>query len=162
MGPYRKSVLQNAMLRSKQQLQHPALNMCVSLTTLIRERSACPQAEPVAAADAAAEPEEDVQMEELEHEIEAAAAPEEPEEAEDELAGEMEEEENTGKPPSIGVPAQQFSRSRIHFGSRILSGLPIFKTASGERMPHRLAPSAFPSWAWRPPAPPMLQDRSWP
>ena len=101
MGPYRKSVLQNAMLRSKQQLQHPALNMCVSLTTLIRERSACPQAEPVAAADAAAEPEEDVQMEELEHEIEAAAAPEEPEEAEDELAGEMEEEENTGKPPSI-------------------------------------------------------------
>ncbi|CAK0785772.1 hypothetical protein CVIRNUC_008983 [Coccomyxa viridis] len=55
------------------------------------------EAEPVAAADAAAEPEEDVQMEELEHEIEAAAAPEEPEEAEDELAGEMEEEENTGQ-----------------------------------------------------------------
>lgn len=48
-------------------------------------------------AAAAAEP-EDVQMEELEHEIEAAAAPEEPEQAEDELAGEP-EEENTGRHP---------------------------------------------------------------
>ena len=99
--------------------------MCVFLTALIRERSACPQAEPVAAADAAAEPEEDVQMEELEHEIEAAAVPEEPEEAEDELAGQMEEEENTGKPPSLGVPAQQFTRSRVHFSLRILLGLPF-------------------------------------
>ena len=51
-----------------------------------------------AAAAAAAEP-EDVEMEELEHEIEAAAAAEAPEEAEDELAGEP-EQENTGKRPS--------------------------------------------------------------
>ena len=70
--------------------------------TFLGEHSACAQAEPMAAADAAVEePEEDVQMEELEHEIEAAAAPEEPEEAEDELAGEMEEEENTGRPPKM-------------------------------------------------------------
>lgn len=39
-------------------------------------------------------------MEELEHEIEAAAVAEEPEQAEDELAGEP-EEENTGKHPMI-------------------------------------------------------------
>ena len=95
--------------------------MCVCLTTLIRERSACPQAEPVAAADAAAEPEEDVQMEELEHEIEAAAAPEEPEEAEDELAGEA-EEENTGKPPHNRVPAYHFTKGNSYIGSCALLG----------------------------------------
>ena len=55
-------------------------------------------------AAAAAEP-EDVQMDELEHEIEAAAAPEEPEQAEDELAGEP-EEENTGRHPCTTCQAQ--------------------------------------------------------
>lgn len=69
----------------------------------------------MAASDTAGEPEEDVQMEELEHDFtEAAAAPEEPEEAEDELAGEMEEEENTGKPCNAGVPCTSFHHEHGH------------------------------------------------
>ena len=115
----------------------------------------------MAAADAAAEAEEDVQMEELEHEIEAAAAPEEPEEAEDELAGEL-EEENTGKILNIGLLADHFTKSRDSISARVCCWDPLTWTASGERMPHHLAADAFSSWAWRPPATPTPQDRSWP
>ena len=121
LRPYHKSVLRVRALRLQQQLKHQALSMCVDVEILIGEHSVCQQAEPEAATDAAAEPEEDVQMEELEHEIEAAAAPEEPEEAEDELAGEA-EEENTGKPPHNRVPAYHFTKGNSYIGSCALLG----------------------------------------
>ena len=67
-----------------------------------------------AAAAAAAEP-EDVEMEELEHEIEAATAAEAPEQAEDELAGEP-EQENTGKRTNSAY--WPFSCAELHSSER--------------------------------------------
>ena len=135
--------------------------MHVFLEIFIREGSVCPQAEPVAAADAAAEPEEDVQMEELEHEIEAAAAPEEPEEAEDELAGEM-EEENTGKIPKTGLLANHFIKSRDSSSAHVYCWDSLIWAASGEQDPHRPAANSFSSWAWYLHALPVPQDKCWP
>ena len=58
-------------------------------------------------------------MEELEHEIEAATAPQEPEQAEDELAGEP-EEENTGTCPRAAC--WPFLRTHTHFLVRYAGG----------------------------------------